>query len=159
MRIYILILTLFCSVNLFSQNQVDINLQTKIDELVLRNKLISKRLSEVEQENFSLKQQIEAMNSNVQNQISRSQELQAQNERSMNLALDSFSTRFEQQNVAVKNVQDKLDDGFTKQLLYFVAAVLILTVLYIVLSKRSTQKALDSYTATWNDFQEHMLKK
>jgi hypothetical protein len=116
-------------------------------------------LSEVEQENFSLKQQIEAMNSNVQNQISRSQELQAQNERSMNLALDSFSTRFEQQNVAVKNVQDKLDDGFTKQLLYFVAAVLILTVLYIVLSKRSTQKALDSYTATWNDFQEHILKK
>ncbi len=159
MRIYILIVSLFCSANLFSQNQGNIELQTKIEALELRNKVITKRLSQMEQENFNLKQQLEASNTNVQSQIARSQELQAQNERSMNLALDSFAIQFNEQNKSVQNVQEKLESGFMKQLLLFVAAVFVLTVLYLVMSKRAAKKALESYTATWNDFQEHMLKK
>ncbi len=159
MKFYTFIFSLLSTFTLFAQSNSSADLERKVENLELRNKQINKRLASLEYENFKLIQKIDSLESRTQNQISRSQELQSQNERAMNLALDGFSTKFEEQNKTVKDVQSQLSEGFVSQLVMFVLAVLLLVIIFVVMSKKSTQKALDSHSASWNQFQEHLLKK
>ncbi len=159
MKFYTFIFSLLSTLTLFAQSNSGADLERKVENLELRNKQINKRLAALEYENFKLIQKIDSLESRTQNQISRSQELQSQNERAMNLALDGFSTKFEEQNKTVKDVQSQLSEGFVSQLVMFVLAVLVLVIIFVIMSKRSTQKALDSHSASWNQFQEHLLKK
>ncbi len=159
MKFYTFIFSLLSTFTLFAQSNSSADLERKVENLELRNKQINKRLASLEYENFKLIQKIDSLESRTQNQISRSQELQSQNERAMNLALDGFSTKFEEQNKTVKDVQSQLSEGFVSQLVMFVLAVLVLVIIFVVMSKKSTQKALDSHSASWNQFQEHLLKK
>jgi hypothetical protein len=99
------------------------------------------------------------MTDKLQAEITKSQELQAQNERAMNLALDEFAKKFEKQNETVKGVQDTLDERFNNQLIYFVLALISVVIVAITVTRSSTQKALKQNTANWNDFQTHLLKK
>jgi len=91
--------------------------------------------------------------------ITRSQELQAQNERAMNLALDEFKKKFEEQNKTVEGVQASLDDKFNKQLIFFVLGLVLFVIIAMVMTKSATQKGLNQANANWNEFQEHILKK
>jgi hypothetical protein len=77
----------------------------------------------------------------------------------MNIALDEFEKKFEEQNKTVAAVQDSLDDRFNKQLIYFVLALVAVVIFAAVLQKTSVSKAIKSYNASWNNFQEHILKK
>ncbi len=159
MRIYIAILSLFFMLNATAQGNGGADIDRKIDDLATRNKLMSNRLRELELENFKLSQRLDSIEGKTQSQLNRAQELQAQNERAMNLALDGFSNKFEEQNKTVKDVQSKLSEGFVKQLVMIVIALFILTFIFIYRSKKSTQKALEANLASWNQFQEHILKK
>jgi preprotein translocase subunit SecF len=159
MKFYTFIFSLLSTLTLFAQSNSGADLERKVENLESRNKQINKRLAALEYENFKLMQKIDSLESRTQNQINRSQELQSQNERAMNLALDGFSTKFEDQNKTVKDVQNQLSEGFVSQLVMFVLAVLVLVVIFVIMSKKSTQKALDSHSASWNQFQEHLLKK
>ncbi len=145
--------------NATAQGTGGADIDRKIDDLATRNKLMSNRLRELELENFKLSQRLDSIEGKTQSQLNRAQELQAQNERAMNLALDGFSNKFEEQNKTVKDVQSKLSEGFVKQLVMIVIALFILTFIFIYRSKKSTQKALVANLASWNQFQEHILKK
>jgi hypothetical protein len=73
--------------------------------------------------------------------------------------LDEFSKKFEVQNQTVKGVQDQLDEKFSSQLIIFLVAVVILIIISVAMNKSTMNKALKQNLASWNNFQEHILKK
>lgn len=109
--------------------------------------------------NNELMSQLNGMQEKVAAEITRSQELQAQNERAMNLALDEFKKKFEEQNKTVEGVQASLDDKFNKQLIFFVLGLVLFVIIAMVMTKSATQKGLKQAQTNWNEFQEHILKK
>jgi hypothetical protein len=113
----------------------------------------------VKQSNKRLESTVSSMSERIQGEITKSQELQAQNERAMNLALDEFSKKFEKQNETVKGVQDSLDSKFNKQLIFFFLGMAIVVVIAVVSTKSASKSAMKQNVANWNDFQEHLLKK
>jgi len=120
----------------------------------LRNEVAALRMK-----NSDLQTQLNDMQETVSAEITRSQELQAQNERAMNLALDEFKKKFEEQNKTVEGVQASLDDKFNKQLMFFVLGLVLFVFIAMVMTKSATQKGLNQANANWNEFQEHILKK
>jgi len=133
--------------------------EKKIMSLEKRNSALSKELAEVKKANSSLKSEMVQMKNEVNETIAKSQELQAQNEKALNLALDEFSKKFEEQNKTVKGVQDELSTKFSNQLIYFMMGLLAVALIGIVSTRNATKKALSQNVATWNSFQEHLLKK
>lgn len=116
-------------------------------------------VSALRAKNNDLQSQLSGMQEKVSAEITRSQELQAQNERAMNLALDEFKKKFEEQNKTVEGVQASLDDKFNKQLIFFVLGLVLFVIIAMVMTKSATQKGLNQAKANWNEFQEHILKK
>lgn len=120
----------------------------------LRNEVAALRMK-----NSDLQTQLNDMQETVSAEITRSQELQAQNERAMNLALDEFKKKFEEQNKTVEGVQASLDDKFNKQLMFFVLGLVLFVIIAIGMTKSATRKGLNQAKVNWNEFQEHILKK
>jgi predicted RNase H-like nuclease (RuvC/YqgF family) len=120
----------------------------------LRNEVSALRMK-----NNDLQLQLNAVEENVSAEITRSQELQAQNERAMNLALDEFKKKFEEQNKTVEGVQASLDDKFNKQLIFFVLGLVLFVIIAMVMTKSATRKGLNQAKVNWNEFQEYLLKK
>ena len=77
----------------------------------------------------------------------------------MNLALDEFKKKFEEQNKTVEGVQASLDEKFNNQLIFFVIALVLFVFIAVISSKNASKKGLNQATANWNSFQEHILKK
>ena len=120
----------------------------------LRNEVAALRMK-----NSDLQTQMNDMQETVSAEITRSQELQAQNERAMNLALDEFKKKFEEQNKTVEGVQASLDDKFNKQLMFFVLGLVLFVIIAIGKTKSATRKGLNQAKVNWNEFQEYLLKK
>ncbi|MFN6293506.1 MAG: hypothetical protein ACK4ZQ_05460 [Bacteroidota bacterium] len=120
----------------------------------LRNEVAALRMK-----NSDLQTQMNDMQETVSAEITRSQELQAQNERAMNLALDEFKKKFEEQNKTVEGVQASLDDKFNKQLMFFVLGLVLFVIIAIGMTKSATRKGLNQAKVNWNEFQEYLLKK
>ena len=120
---------------------------------------MSVRLSEAESEIFVLKTKISSVEQSTKDEIRKSQELQAQNEKAMNIALDQFSVKFEEQNKLVSGVREELSKKFAYQLVFSGLAFLALLIVFVILTKASTNKAMKQNLANWNSFQEHILKK
>ncbi len=120
----------------------------------LRNEVAALRMK-----NSDLQTQLIDMQETVSAEITRSQELQAQNERAMNLALDEFKKKFEEQNKTVEGVQASLDDKFNKQLIFFLLGLVLFVIISIVMTKSATRKGLNQAKVNWNEFQEYLLKK
>jgi predicted RNase H-like nuclease (RuvC/YqgF family) len=116
-------------------------------------------VSALRAKNNELQSQLTGMQEKVSTEITRSQELQAQNERAMNLALDEFKKKFEEQNKTVEGVQASLDDKFNKQLIFFVLGLVLFVIIAMVMTKSATAKGLKQAQSNWNEFQEHILKK
>ncbi len=131
----------------------------KIESLKTQNRALTSRVTESEAEIFALKSSISELQERVQADIRKAQELQAQNERAMNIALDQFSVKFEEQNKLVAGVQEELSKKFADQLVFAGLAFVALLITFVIMSKSGTKKALQQNTASWNSFQEHMLKK
>jgi predicted RNase H-like nuclease (RuvC/YqgF family) len=116
-------------------------------------------VSALRSKNSELQSQLSGMQERVSAEITRSQELQAQNERAMNLALDEFKKKFEEQNKTVADVQASLDEKFNNQLIFFALGLVLFVIIAMVMTKSATQKGLKQAQANWNEFQEHILKK
>jgi len=157
----IIIIALFTLTPIFALGQLDksVELERSIDALEAANRTQSRQISELVKTNKELKSNVASMKDQVKQEVMRSQELQAQNERAMNLALDVFSKKFEVQNQTVKGVQDQLDEKFSSQLIIFLVAVVILIIISVAMNKSTMNKALKQNLASWNNFQEHILKK
>lgn len=159
MKFFTIALLLITPIFAFGQGERDNDLDKKIKSLEVRNKKLQSELNSVKQSNEQLQSSVAAMSEKIQSEITKSQELQAQNERAMNLALDEFSKKFEKQNETVKGVQDALDSKFNNQLIFFFLGMVLVVIVAIVATKNATKKALTQNQANWNNFQEHLLKK
>jgi len=131
----------------------------KIESIKTQNRVLTARVTESEAEIFKLKSSISQLQESTQTEIRKAQELQAQNERAMNIALDQFAVKFEEQNKLVAGVREELSKKFADQLVFAGLAFVALLITFVIMSKSATKKALQQNTASWNSFQEHMLKK
>jgi predicted RNase H-like nuclease (RuvC/YqgF family) len=131
----------------------------KLIRLQQKNEQLSNRISDLESSLFVLKTELKASQEAVNVEVKRGLEIQAQNERAMNLALDGFSEKFDKQNETVKGVQEELSKKFNNQMLVSALGFIALLAIFIISSRGSTQKALRQNVANWNAFQEHLLKK
>ena len=159
MKLLTIALLLITPIFAFGQGEKDSDLDRKIKTLEVRNQKLLSELNSVKQSNKRLESTVSSMSERIQGEISKSQELQAQNERALNLALDEFSKKFEKQNETVKGVQDSLDSKFNKQLIFFFLGMAIVVVIAVVSTKSASKSAMKQNVANWNDFQEHLLKK
>jgi predicted RNase H-like nuclease (RuvC/YqgF family) len=89
----------------------------KLIRLQQKNEQLSNRISDLESSLFVLKTELKASQEAVNVEVKRGLEIQAQNERAMNLALDGFSEKFDKQNETVKGVQEELSKKFNNQML------------------------------------------
>jgi predicted RNase H-like nuclease (RuvC/YqgF family) len=159
MKLLTIALLLITPIFAFGQGEKDSDLDRKIKTLEVRNQKLLSELNSLKQSNKRLESTVSSMSERIQGEITKSQELQAQNERAMNLALDEFSKKFEKQNETVKGVQDSLDSKFNKQLIFFFLGMAIVVVIAVVSTKSASKSAMKQNVANWNDFQEHLLKK
>jgi hypothetical protein len=102
---------------------------------------------------------LEDVQANASAEIARSQEVQAQNERAMNLALDEYKKKFDAQNKTVEGVQLALDEKFNKQLIFFIIGLVLFVIIALFATRIATKRGLDQANANWNNFQEHLLNK
>ena len=157
---FIVIIFAFISFSIgFGQIDKSSDNAEKIARLQQKNEQMSKRLIELESTIFELKNDLNSSKDAVKSEIKRGLEIQAQNERAMNLALDGFSEKFEKQNETVKGVQEELSKKFNDQMLMSALGFVALVIIFTIASRSSTQKALKQNVANWNAFQEHLLKK
>lgn len=159
MRLFALIVLIALPLVSFGQSDKSGDLQSSVRQLEVRNSVLTKRINELEESNYKLKSSVEATQAEIQAEIRKSQELQAQNERAMNLALDGFEKKFEEQNKVVQGVQDELGRKIDQQLILMIVGILIVVIIFLVLNNAATKKALKQNVANWNNFQEHILKK
>lgn len=166
MRIITTAIIMFSSVVSFAQSGVDGVSGAEMKRVSDRASRASEEVSSLRREvsalrskNNELQSQLTDMQEKVSAEITRSQELQAQNERAMNLALDEFKKKFEEQNKTVEGVQASLDEKFNKQLIFFVLGLVLFVIIAMVATKSATAKGLKQAQSNWNEFQEHILKK
>ena len=158
-RTLILIIGLIIASVSFSQTDRAAENSDKLVQLKLKNEQVTRKIVDLEALILVLKGELQNTKEEVKSELIRGQELQAQNESSLNIALDEFSKKFEQQNETVKGVQDELNRKFDSQMIMLVVGFIALLFIFMILSKRATQKALKQNVANWNNFQEHLLKK
>jgi predicted RNase H-like nuclease (RuvC/YqgF family) len=158
-RTLILIIGLIIASVSFSQTDRAAENSDKLIQLKLKNEQVTRKIVDLEALILVLKGELQNTKEEVKSELIRGQELQAQNESSLNIALDEFSKKFEQQNETVKGVQDELNRKFDSQMIMLVVGFIALLFIFMILSKRATQKALKQNVANWNNFQEHLLKK
>lgn len=166
MRIITTAIIMFSSVLSFAQTGMESGNSAELKRVSDRANRASEEVRTLRNEvsalrakNNDLQSQLSGMQEKVSAEITRSQDLQAQNERAMNLALDEFKKKFEEQNKTVEGVQASLDDKFNKQLIFFVLGLVLFVIIAMVMTKSATQKGLNQANANWNEFQEHILKK
>lgn len=157
----ILTISLLCLVPLFvfSQDEKLHNLEIKIQKLEMKNSILNKQLYDLKFDNQLLNKNIAAIKVEVNERLIKGLELQAQNERAMNLALDEFEKKFKEQNETFSFVQDQLDKKFNTQLILLSIFMIAFIVIVYILTKSIGKKALSQHSANWNSFQEYILKK
>ncbi len=164
MRKLLTIFFISFSINAYSQDG-NRDLDRRINSFESRTSTLAEeldklkgQLKQVSAENSKLKSSLRRSNDSLTSVVSRSLEIQAQNERAVNLALDSFKVKFDQQNKTVEAVQANLDEKFRNQLMIYILSLAVFVVVVIVASKSATSKGLKQGISNWNHFQEHFLK-
>jgi ABC-type transporter Mla subunit MlaD len=125
-------------------NQLD----DRLDNMEERLKTLTKSLDE----------QI-SINQNLQEQLQNNLQTQAQNERAVNLALDEFSKKFDEQNKTVEGVKTSIDAQNKQQLVYYFLGLILFVIVLIMAVKMSMAKALKQQQKSWNEFNEFIIKR
>jgi predicted RNase H-like nuclease (RuvC/YqgF family) len=91
--------------------------------------------------------------------VNRNFEVQAQNERAVNLALDGFQKKFEEQNRTMEGVKATLEKQWNQQLIIYLILLLLASVAVFFGVKISTKKTIEKYQSTWDNFNEYIVKR
>lgn len=146
---------LFAQENLFNSspnpelrdlNALEQRIQNQDKQLRLFDQQLQKNAAQILEENAALRAELKA-----------NLELQAQNERALNITLDEFSKKFEAQNKTMQDVQDALDSQWRQQLILFAILFIVLILTTVITVKISTKKILEKRKISWDEFNEYVI--
>lgn len=86
-------------------------------------------------------------------------EVQAQNERAVNLALDGFQKKFEEQNKTMEGVKATLEEQWNQQLIIYIVLLILASAGVFFGIKYSTKKSLEKYQSGWDNLNEFIIKR
>ena len=146
---------LFAQENLFNSspnpelrdlNALEQRIQNQDKQLRLFDQQLQKNAAQILEENAALRAELKA-----------NLEVQAQNERALNITLDEFSKKFEAQNKTMQDVQATLDSQWSQQLALFGIIFIVLIITTVVTVKISTKKVLEKRKLSWDEFNEYVI--
>jgi flagellar biosynthesis/type III secretory pathway M-ring protein FliF/YscJ len=149
-----------CAQNNSSNNSPNAGLELQsIKQLEKRIQNQERQLRFFDQKLLMLKEQNSTENASLKSELKGNLELQAQNERAVNLALDEFSAKFEAQNKTMDGVQTTLNKQWRQQLILFGLLFIVLLIGVAVAVRISTKKALEKSRLSWEEFNAYVLSE
>jgi preprotein translocase subunit SecF len=127
-------------------NALEQRIQNQDNQLRLFDQQLQKNAAQILEENAALRAEIKA-----------NLDVQAQNERALNITLNEFSEKFEAQNKTMQDVQATLDSQWSQQLALFGIIFIVLIITVVVTVKISTKKVLEKRKLSWDDFNEYVI--
>lgn len=152
---------------LIQQNQISIkSLEAKTQYLNSSLNIQSKQFRNLQYQLEIIRSRNDSLNENLHLELAaftknmeRFQASQAQTERALNNALLDFQAKFEAQNEYAQKMQSTLDSRIQLELIYAAATGIILIILFLAFNKLMLKRGLKQNLASWNQFQDHFLKK
>jgi hypothetical protein len=142
-----------------AQDQVENQVNDQIDNLKRKLEIEKSRVNQLHAKLMSLEGKFRSLSDSLQSQISGNLELQAQNERAVNLALDQFSKKFEEQNATMDGVKSTLEKQWSQQLIIYFGALIVFLVALVIGIKMSNKNAIEKHQKSWNEFNEYIIKR
>lgn len=130
------------------------DLAASLEELETKSYLLYSQVSGLKKDILSLKESDESQSERFDETMERL----SQSERAMNGTLEQFQQKFEDQNATIKEVQGLLNQRMDQMRTYIIVGIVAILVLMYVLVKMAMGAAVKKHTATFNEFQEHLLK-
>jgi hypothetical protein len=109
----------------------------------------------VQAQNASYRRNVDSLNLQIADNIAKL----GQNERALNLALEGFEVKYQEQNKAIQEFQDGLQSIKNRQLLTILAVLAAAILVLFVSVQWAFRKAYAKQTNYWNEFQASLLKK
>ncbi len=109
----------------------------------------------VQAQNASYRRNVDSLNLQIADNIAKL----GQNERALNLALEGFEVKFQEQNKTIQEFQDGLQSIKNRQLLTILAVLAAAILVLFVSAQWAFRKAYAKQTNYWNEFQASLLKK
>ncbi len=159
MKLKILLIILTLPLILMAQDQVESQLNDQLGSLNRKLEIERSRVNQLQAKLMSLEGKFRSLSDSLQGQISVNLELQAQNERAVNLALDQFSKKFEEQNATMDGVKSTLEKQWSQQLFIYFGALLVFLVVLVIGVKMSNKNAIEKHQKSWNEFNEYIIKR
>ncbi|MFY8021306.1 MAG: hypothetical protein ACOVP1_08920 [Bacteroidia bacterium] len=159
MKLKILVLFNFLCMLALAQEKTEPNLSGEIQKL---RKMILNQREEIrllEEKNTELSNKLNEISVNLDQKLIRNLELQAQNERAINITLDEFSQKFKVQNQTVEGVKSALDKQLFYQIIFYAIGLIVFIIILLLSIKISTKKALAKQEQNWNQFNEHIFRQ
>lgn len=153
------ILTLLTNVPLMAQNpgpSSTSNADAELNESLRRaNREITALQKLVQAQNASYRRNVDSLNLQIADNIAKL----GQNERALNIALEGFEAKYQEQNKAIQEFQDGLQSIKNRQLLTILAVLAAAILVLFVSVQWAFRKAFAKQTNYWNEFQASLLKK
>ncbi len=131
--------------NLFEANKKITDLENKLTEI---SQLLILSIDSLNKVNIETKAD-----------VNRNFEVQAQNERAVNLALDGFQKKFEEQNRTMEGVKATLEKQWNQQLIIYLVLLLLAAAGVFFGIRISNNQTIEKYQSTWDKFNEYIIKR
>ncbi len=132
------------------------NADAELNEALRRaNREITALQKLVQAQNASYRRNVDSLNLQIADNIAKL----GQNERALNIALEGFEAKYQEQNKAIQEFQDGLQSIKNRQLLTILAVLAAAILVLFVSVQWAFRKAYAKQTNYWNEFQASLLKK
>jgi predicted RNase H-like nuclease (RuvC/YqgF family) len=121
MKLKILLVLNLISVLGFSQEKTEQQISNEILKLKRTIQIQKEEIHTLSKRNAEIEIKLNEISNNIDQKLIRNLELQAQNERAINITLDEFSQKFKEQNQTVEGVKSTLDKQLFYQILYYIS--------------------------------------
>jgi len=138
------------------QNNPASGSETELKEALRQaNKEIAALQKVVQAQNAAYRRNVDSLNLQIADNLAKL----GQNERALNIALESFETKYREQNQAIQEFQDGLASIKSRQMLTIIAVLVAAVVVLFGAVQWAFRKASTQQTHFWNEFQASLLKK
>lgn len=138
------------------QNGMSSSSETELKEALRQaNKEIVSLQKVVQNQNAAYRRNVDSLNRQIADNLAKL----GQNERALNIALESFEAKYREQNQAIQEFQDGLASIKSRQMLTIIAVLVAAIVVLFGAVQWAFRKASTQQTNFWNEFQASLLKK